>query len=169
MSFVQFGALFVESGDVISGTVLDGEVVSTGQGLWAAIVESGGTLVGGDIINFGGIGVAAGGVAIDTVVSDGLLAVEGVASNSLVLNSGTEEVAGGGVTISTTIEGGVLWVFSGGGASGTTVSGGAFELGGGSGGASAVDTTVNGGAFELGSGAVASATTVISGGTVTVG
>jgi hypothetical protein len=35
MSNVELGVLFVESGDVISGTVLDGQFVSaTDQGLW---------------------------------------------------------------------------------------------------------------------------------------
>src|SRR5262245_57541755 len=113
MSYVQEGVLFVESGDVISGTVLDGQFLSAvlsggsiDSGVWAGIVDTGGTLVAADIINFGGVGVNTGGVAIDTVVTDGLLGVEGVASNSLVLNSGVEQVAYGGVTIGTTIEGG---------------------------------------------------------------
>ena len=59
MSFIQFGALFVESGDEISGTVADGQVLSAvlssgsaGSGLWAALVDSGGTLAAADIINF---------------------------------------------------------------------------------------------------------------------
>src|SRR5215472_5831192 len=176
MSYIEEGVLFVESGDVISGTVLDGQfacaAATTGSagGLWAAIVDTGGTLVAADIIDFGGVGVNTGGLAIDTVVTDGLLAVAGVASNTLVLNNGVEQVGYGGVTIGTTIEGGnslnsggLLWVFSGGVASDTTVNGGTFELAG-AGGASAVDTTVNGGLFELGSGAVASGTTVGAGG-----
>ena len=61
MSYVQDGELVVESGDVISGTVLDGQYqidllsgLPLGSGLWAAIVDSGGTLVSADIINFGG-------------------------------------------------------------------------------------------------------------------
>ena len=51
MSYVQSGVLFIESGDVSSGTVLDGQYLvdvlsglSVGSGLWAAIVDSGGTL-----------------------------------------------------------------------------------------------------------------------------
>src|SRR5262249_43984525 len=101
MSYVQNGELVVESGDVFSGTVLDGQYLvdllsglPLGSGLWAAIVDSGGTLVGADIINFGGAAVNTGGVAIDTIVSSGLLGVLGVASNTLDYD--TVEVAGGG-------------------------------------------------------------------------
>src|SRR6516225_3781115 len=172
MSVVEEGVLFVQSGDVISGTVTDGQVLSAvlfggfvGNEVWAAIVESGGTLVAADVVNFGGIGVATGGVAIDTVVSDGLLAVEGVASNTLVLNSGTEEVAGGGVTIGTTDSGGLLWVFSGAVASATTVVSGGVEtvLAG----ALAGDTTVGAGGEEvIRTSGVAGSVTVLSGGTL---
>jgi hypothetical protein len=62
MSYIEEGVLFIESGDVSSGTVLDGQVLSAViygcavNGLWRAIVDSGGTLVGADIINFGGVG-----------------------------------------------------------------------------------------------------------------
>src|SRR5262249_5355192 len=91
MSNIVDGELEVGSGDVISGTVLDGQYhtdlvsgLPIGSGLWAAIVDSGGTLVGAEIINFGGVGVNTGGVAIDTVVSSGLLGGAGVASNTLV-------------------------------------------------------------------------------------
>ena len=131
MSYVQDGELVVESGDVISGTVLDGQYLvdllsglPLGSGLWAAIVDSGGTLVGADIINFGGAAVNTGGVAIDTIVSSGLLGVLGVASNTLDYD--TVEVAGGGVVIDTTVGsasdrsfGGELLVYSGGAASNT--------------------------------------------------
>ena len=86
MSYVQSGVLFIESGDVSSGTVLDGQYavdllsgLPLGSGLWAAIVDSGGTLVSADIINFGGAALNPGGVAIGTIVSSGLLAVAGVA------------------------------------------------------------------------------------------
>jgi hypothetical protein len=132
------GELEVESGDVISGTVLDGQYhtdlvsgLPIGSGLWAAIVDSGGTLVGAEIINFGGVGVNTGGVAIDTVVSSGLLGVAGVASNTLVYD--VEQVGYGGVTIDTTVAAasdkpfaGFLEVFSGSTASNTVVSGGSF-------------------------------------------
>jgi hypothetical protein len=63
MSYVQSGVLVVESGDVISGTVVDGQYVSNllsglpmGSGLWGAVVDSGGTLVGADIFDFGSRG-----------------------------------------------------------------------------------------------------------------
>ena len=56
MSVVEEGVLFVQSGDVISGTVTDGQVLSAvlfggfvGNEVWAAIVESGGTLVAADV------------------------------------------------------------------------------------------------------------------------
>src|SRR5215472_15977504 len=108
MSYVQSGVLFIESGDVSSGTVLDGQYLvdllsglTLGSGLWAAIVDSGGTLVGADIINFGGAALDSGGVAIGTIVSSGLLGVAGVAFNTLDYD--TVEVASGGVVIDTTV------------------------------------------------------------------
>src|SRR6516225_6198263 len=185
MSYVQSGVLFIESGDVSSGTVLDGQYavdllsgLPLGSGLWAAIVDSGGTLVGGDIINFGVVGVNTGGVAIDTVVSSGLLGVLGVASDTLDYD--TVEVAGGGVVIGTTVAaasdrpfGGELLVYSSGAASATTVlGGGAFSLWDNS---VASNTTVIGGYFGvggggseevIGSGGVAGSVTVLSGGTL---
>src|SRR5262249_62051159 len=69
MSFIQQGVLFVEAGDVISGTVLDGQVASAvlngsaTNGLWAAVVDTGGPLVGADVIDFGGGGGEYGGCA----------------------------------------------------------------------------------------------------------
>src|SRR5215467_14521095 len=150
MSNIVDGELEVESGDVISGTVLDGQYhidlvsgLPIGSGLWAAIVDSGGTLVGAEIINFGGVGVNTGGVAIDTVVSSGLLGVAGVAINTL--DYSIEEVGYGGVTIDTTVAG-FLEVFSGSTASNTVVSGGSFELWGSS---VASNTTVIGGGFRV--------------------
>src|SRR5262249_7758859 len=136
-------------------------------GLWAVLVDSGGTLVDADIINFGGAAVNTGGVAIDIVVSSGFLGVAGVAINTLDYD--TVEVAYGGVAMCTRVGsgsgrifGGALYVYSGGTASATTVlNGGTFELWDSS---IAVDTTVGGGLFELGSGAVASDTTVGAGG-----
>src|SRR5215472_6788756 len=165
MSYVQSGVLFVESGDVSSGTVLDGQYLvdllsglPLGSGLWAAIVDSGGTLVGADIIDFGGAALNTGGVAIDTVVSSGLLGVAGVAINTLDYD--TVEVAYGGVVIGTTVGsasdrsfGGELLVYSGGAASATTVlSGGSFSLWDSS---VASHTTVIGGDFEVSSGGTA--------------
>src|SRR5215472_16433201 len=177
MSYIEEGVLFVESGDVISGTVLDGQFASaaatTGSagGLWAAIVDTGGTLVAADIIDFGEVGVNTGGVAIDTVVTNGLLGVAGVASNTLVLNSGIEQVGYGGVTIGTTIEGGnslnsggLLWVFRGGVASDTTVGGGAEEVIRTSGVAGSV-TVLSGGTLALNGTDITAPFTIESGGT----
>lgn len=102
------GEIEVESGDVISGPVLDGQYrtdllsgLPLGSGLWAAIVDSGGTLVDADIINFGGAALNTGGIAVGTVVSSGLLGVAGVASNTLDYD--TVEVAFGGVVIGTAV------------------------------------------------------------------
>src|SRR5262245_20874743 len=106
MSYIELGALFVESGDVISGTVVDGQFISnTNAGIWAAIVDSGGTLVAASVTDGGGIGVDTGGLAIGTVVSSsGVLDVLGVVSNTL--DYGREEIGSGGVAIGETVLGG---------------------------------------------------------------
>jgi len=53
--FILQGAMIVESGDVISGAVIDGQFAFSSGGVWAAIVESGGTLVSADVIDMGGL------------------------------------------------------------------------------------------------------------------
>src|SRR5262249_31044641 len=131
MSNIVDGELEVGSGDVISGTVLDGQYhtdlvsgLPIGSGLWAAIVDSGGTLGGAEIINLGGVGLTPGGSASDPVVPWGRRGVAGVAGNPLVYD--VEQVGYGGVTIDTTVAAasdnpfaGFLEVFRGGTASNT--------------------------------------------------
>lgn len=67
MSYVQSGVLLVESGDVSSEMVLNGQcaIDKLSGSPSAAIVDSGGPLVGADIINFGRVALNTGGLAID--------------------------------------------------------------------------------------------------------
>ena len=159
------GALVVESGDVVSGAVIDGQFAFSYGGVWAAIVESGGTLVSAEAIS-GAIAMDPGAVAIGTVLSGGVMAVEGVASNTL--DNGLMAAGLGGVVIDTTVFG-ELDIVSGGIASNTTVGSGADIFGALSGGTFVVssggvtiDTTVSGGTFFLAGGVAAPAAEIRS-------
>src|SRR5215467_13372861 len=92
--FILQGALIVESGDVISGAVIDGQFAFSSGGVWGAIVESGGTLVSAEAIS-GAIALAPGAIAIGTVLSGGVMGVGGVAIDTL--DDGLEFVIPGAV------------------------------------------------------------------------
>src|SRR5579871_997627 len=164
--FTFQGALIVESGDVISSAVIDGQFAFSSGGVWAAFVESGGTLVSPDVVNMGEVVVEPGATVIGTVLS-GAMVVAGTANDTL--DYGSMAAGLGGVVTDTTVFG-ELEISSGGIASNTTVSSGGdilLDLGGAmfvvSSGGVAVNTTVSGGTLAL-AGGVASGTTFITSG-----
>ena len=182
------GTMFVSSGGLATGTVLNNQIGSGGLGIGALVVLSGGTL-SGTIVNSGGIvNVRTSGVEINGVVHGGgniyvgFNTGGGTTFGDTLIGSGSgvwafETVLSGAVASGTLVSNaGVLLVSSGGLATGTILAGvAASPIGSGAtlvvstGGIARGALVESGGFIDVRSGGVESGALVQGGGQIAVG
>ncbi|GCD49892.1 Hint domain-containing protein [Acetobacter pasteurianus] len=170
------GQLYLDSGGIVSGTVLASgasEDILSGASVSGQIINGSanvsGTLSGATVSSEGNVSVVSGGIANGNTITDhGSQTVlnGGIANGNILSNGGGLHLSSGGLASDTVVSnGGALEVNNSGSATNTTVNSGgyiAINTGG-----NATGNTVNsGGVLEAAVGGIIGTTTVSSGGTL---